>query len=267
MPEQFWHKFCPTEWLGDPQLSLCSPEARGIWIDACSVMMINRTDRISGTDEEIARLCRCLPEQTRATHEQISRTKAATTHEQNGIKTWVCRRFSRELRISKLRGMASSSRFNKQTASYETKEQHLFGTNGADALTLTLTSNSKTPSIGEIFDVWNGTKGVRQCLIVSDKRRRLLEIRMGEKQFIENWHAAITRVSLSNFCCGENERGWKANFDWFIRPDTVTKIMEGCYDNRKSGSEHRAQGGRVIADRNAGTANAGVDYSGIHEKL
>ena len=32
---------------------------------------------------------------------------------------------------------------------------------------------------------------------------------------------------------GHNERQWRANIDWFLRPNTVTSILEGKYDNWK----------------------------------
>ena len=31
---------------------------------------------------------------------------------------------------------------------------------------------------------------------------------------------------------GKNERGWKANFDFLMRPDTQYKVLEGQYDNK-----------------------------------
>jgi len=93
-------------------------------------------------------------------------------------------------------------------------------------------SLSSAALIAEIFEAWNSTKGLTQCLLVSDKRRRSLSIRIREPFFAQNWRKAIDRVASSRFCQGESERGWKATFDWFITPDAVTKIMEGKYDNR-----------------------------------
>lgn len=89
--------------------------------------------------------------------------------------------------------------------------------------------------LSELFDFWNETafkSGLSQCLIISDQRRRKLEIRLGNEFFAVNWKSAISRIAASRFCRGENDRGWRASLDWFIQPDSVPKIMEGKYDDR-----------------------------------
>ena len=32
----------------------------------------------------------------------------------------------------------------------------------------------------------------------------------------------------------QNDRGWRADIDWYIKPDTIAKVMEGKYDNRSA---------------------------------
>lgn len=85
-----------------------------------------------------------------------------------------------------------------------------------------------------IFDSWNSLKMFPRCLVISDKRRRSLEVRLRDPFFRQNWKAAIERVKHSQFCQGENQRGWRATFDWFIQPDTCLKIMEGKYDTNRT---------------------------------
>lgn len=102
-----------------------------------------------------------------------------------------------------------------------------------------------------VFDSWNQTAGafsLPQCLVVSDKRRRALIVRLAEPFFKTNWKPALDRISKSEFCRGVNERGWRASFDWFISPDAVTKIMEGKYDTKS------AKNGAKPNPRNAGIA-------------
>jgi uncharacterized protein YdaU (DUF1376 family) len=83
----------------------------------------------------------------------------------------------------------------------------------------------------EVFDSWNSYGALPRCLVMSDKRRRTLAVRLNESFFAANWVAALNKVASSKFCLGESERGWKASLDWFIQPDSVAKIMEGKYDN------------------------------------
>jgi hypothetical protein len=93
-------------------------------------------------------------------------------------------------------------------------------------------SAGPTQTIQDVLDAWNGLEGLPRCLLVSDKRRRWLGARLREKFFQDNWLAAMQRVKDSPFCRGENDRGWRATFDWFILPDSVPKVMEGKYDYR-----------------------------------
>lgn len=90
--------------------------------------------------------------------------------------------------------------------------------------------------IGEIVEAWNAHSPVLpKCLMISDKRHIKLMARLREPFFVENWREALSRVRASSFCCGGNDRGWKSDFDWFLQPDVVLKIMEGKYDNREVG--------------------------------
>ena len=41
----------------------------------------------------------------------------------------------------------------------------------------------------------------------------------------------LPKIAKSSFCLGENNRNWRANLDWFLNPDTVTRIIEGQYDD------------------------------------
>ena len=48
---------------------------------------------------------------------------------------------------------------------------------------------------------------------------------------------AFEKAEASPFLKGHNETGWKANLDWIIKPDHLTKIIEGFYDGRPKGSK------------------------------
>jgi hypothetical protein len=86
----------------------------------------------------------------------------------------------------------------------------------------------------EITAIWNKHKGERltQALPARGNRRRLANGRWKEHPNVDFWRNAVERVAASNFCCGESESKWRANFDWLIRPGTVENIYEGKYDNR-----------------------------------
>lgn len=68
---------------------------------------------------------------------------------------------------------------------------------------------------------------------ITEKRKTAVNARLAEKEFAENWQAAIAKVGQSRFCNGVNERRWVASIDWFLKPETVVRIIEGRYDNRQ----------------------------------
>jgi hypothetical protein len=47
-----------------------------------------------------------------------------------------------------------------------------------------------------------------------------------------DWSALCARLNASRFCRGENSAGWRAGFDFLLRESTVTKTLEGIYDDR-----------------------------------
>ena len=46
------------------------------------------------------------------------------------------------------------------------------------------------------------------------------------------WIEVVKKLSNSSFCNGKNDSGWKANFDFLVKPGTNVKVLEGNYDNR-----------------------------------
>ena len=108
-------------------------------------------------------------------------------------------------------------------------------------------TKSMLPEMQEVFDAWNLLTGFPRCLLISDKRRRQLEARLRDPFFSANWRAGLAKLPASNFLRGQTDRGsWKANFDWFIQPDSLAKILEGKYDNNENPHSNPASN-----DRNA----------------
>lgn len=117
-----------------------------------------------------------------------------------------------------------------------------------------------------VFDAWNAQNVLPRCLVVSDKRRRSLEVRLSEPFFASNWEAALSKIQVSRFCRGESDRGWKADFDWFIKPDVCTKIMEGKYDNGTSTRTGNNRGSMQENPRNACVTKGPTDYAAVFKR-
>ena len=79
---------------------------------------------------------------------------------------------------------------------------------------------------------WNALPADSRKAVRAMNRGRVdqLRRRMQDATWRENWREALAAVPSSPFCRGENRRGWTANVDWFLRPGTVLKLVEGQYD-------------------------------------
>jgi|688.fasta_scaffold644013_2 hypothetical protein len=91
-------------------------------------------------------------------------------------------------------------------------------------------SKQPTPSPAEIIEFWN----LRRCqsCILTAKRKSAIQARSRDAIWQQSWKDAIEKITDSRFCNGQNDRGWVADLDWFLRPDTVVRLMEGKYDDK-----------------------------------
>lgn len=89
-------------------------------------------------------------------------------------------------------------------------------------------------TLDELIDAWNKVPDVRHAKAKADSRRKALGARNRDSFWRENWRAALDRIARSSFCRGGGEKGWRPDIDWFLRPGTVARTMEGIYDDRPS---------------------------------
>ena len=71
-----------------------------------------------------------------------------------------------------------------------------------------------------------GLPAVRQ---LTAQRKKALQARLRELGSREAWTDALMTISRTPFCCGENDRGWRANFDFVLRPSAMVRLLEGNY--------------------------------------
>ncbi len=63
-------------------------------------------------------------------------------------------------------------------------------------------------------------------------RKRAVQARWKENDNIGYFVQLFTRVEASDFLSGRTEKGFRASFDWILKPANMQKIVEGNYDNR-----------------------------------
>lgn len=87
----------------------------------------------------------------------------------------------------------------------------------------------------EILNVWNEHRGDKLPLArsITGKRARAADALLRQNGSLEYWVSVVKRMSLSSFLAGSNKTNWKCGFDFFLKPDTHVKVMEGLYDDPK----------------------------------
>lgn len=106
-------------------------------------------------------------------------------------------------------------------------------------------SNVEVMAMDAFIAAWNAAEGnVHVRLPLSPSRRKQLRTRIRGPSW--DWAAALAKFPLK---CIEPNGGWKPDFDWFVKPDTVTRILEGKYDWTKSDGKPKLTAGQQF-DRN-----------------
>lgn len=68
---------------------------------------------------------------------------------------------------------------------------------------------------------------------ITEKRKKSIDKflkEFTEEQFIE----ICVLANTTDFLIGNNDNGWKADFDFLMRTDKATSVLEGKYSNSKN---------------------------------
>jgi len=92
----------------------------------------------------------------------------------------------------------------------------------------------KTSEVEAFFDVWNSLPAptIKVQNITKD-RENTLKAHLQDAWWQEHWNEAVDKIPDLPFLLGDNDKGWILDIDFFLRPNTVLKIIEGKYDKRK----------------------------------
>lgn len=85
-----------------------------------------------------------------------------------------------------------------------------------------------------LVDDWNEiaeANGISKVLHIGARSKAAKE-RLSVAWWRDNYRAALEAIPASDFLMGRCEgKSWRADFEFFIRPDSVAKILEGKYAN------------------------------------
>ncbi len=75
--------------------------------------------------------------------------------------------------------------------------------------------------------IWNENCGtLPKANSLTDKRLRASKKLLQLGQSEEYWISIVKKIAASKFHTGGSKAGWKANIDWFLKPDSHIKIEE-----------------------------------------
>ena len=76
---------------------------------------------------------------------------------------------------------------------------------------------------------------------LTDSRKKSINARLNEKDItIDTFKEVFTKAQNSRFLTGNNDRGFKADFDWLLNQSNFYKTLEGKYDNKISNNQNQS---------------------------
>lgn len=91
----------------------------------------------------------------------------------------------------------------------------------------------------QIIDAYNqNCSKLPKATKLTDKRKRAIRTCMAQGFTVDEICEAFLKAASTPFLTGENDRFWRANFDFVIKPDNMQKILEGAYGSAAPQGEH-----------------------------
>lgn len=278
--------FYPSDWLAGTRGM--TAEETGVYITLIS-RMYEMAGPIERDDERLYRLCGCKSKRafTKVLEYLFSEGKV---QEQDGGLFNV--RVQKEIKVvteksSKARAAATSRwerkpNKNNETGNANASPEHMpqqcqpKPKPNIEDTNVSLSSSDDAKKAFEIFKAAAEESGWPVPSMFSPDRKKKLLARLKDVGGLSGWEVAIEKAQASRHMCGDNSRGWVCNFDFFLQPSSLAKLMEGNYDNRDNTSQTapgnfngQSKPGRGTSEAFASTAaklhreqgRGGEDYS------
>jgi hypothetical protein len=95
----------------------------------------------------------------------------------------------------------------------------------------------------EAYNTVAADVGLPLCRALNASRRTKLVARLKESG-LAGWCSAVANLRDSPFLLGQNNRGWKADFDFLLQPKSFGKLLDGAYRYTKP----RSAGMQAVLD-------------------
>ena len=112
-------------------------------------------------------------------------------------------------------------------------------------------SEAHPPDTQIVIDLWNAMAertGLAKVQRLTQQRASLISARLRDAGGLAGVRAALEKVERSSFLTGQRQaaaghENWRCSFDFFLKAQSFTKIMEGQYDDRDAANGPRSAGG------------------------
>jgi hypothetical protein len=266
-------QFYPGDWKKDPGVQALSFHDRGVWFEI--LLLMHESDRrgvllLNGApmpDEALARLLGLDNQNLEATLTKL--LAYGVVSREDGTGALVSRRMVRDEQLRQIRKTAGSKGGNpvlvNQNPTTQVKQNPTPSSSTSTSTSTSVVKEEDVLPVEEsltaaqvVVTEWN-VGAPKRCMRLTPARRKVVASRLRDPWWRDNWREGLARLPTARFLWGENDSGWKADFDWFIKPDSLTKILEGKYD---SGAKSNRQLPLVGLNRFSGKAAAGDDSPG-----
>lgn len=250
-------QFYPGDWRKDPGVQALSFHDRGVWFEI--LLLMHESDergklKLNGKPmptEALGRLLGLDNQNLTTTITKLLEYGVASTCEESGAL--ICRRMVRDEELREVRKkcgkMGGNPNLVNQKPTKQVKQKQTTkvkqSTTPSSSVSTSISSSEEegeqaavaappTDWQEQILEAFDETFGTSSRLTAA--RAKHLNARWKDRWWQENWQLALERGGESAFLRGANDRGWVIDFEFFLRPDTATKILEGKYDDRQQHS-------------------------------
>ena len=253
-----WRRWFWADWRADPCLRMCGYAARGLWAEMLGLM--DEADPVGHllvagvppNDEQLANLTGGPPEQVRGLLAELETAKVFSRTNKGVIYSRRVVRDEKRARIARKNGvLGGNPTLGKQIANkprdkgmtterVKTQSPEARGQTSPNGDVGIIRPDKPPDQVDVMVGLWNAMAertGLPTVQRLGKDRRSQAPARLVELGGIAGWEGALAKVEASDFCCGRGGGKWRASFDFLMKPDKLTRLMEGAYDRPNGGGD------------------------------
>lgn len=107
-------------------------------------------------------------------------------------------------------------------------------------------------------------QGFPLCRDMSNARQKAIRARFNSGYKLEDFEELFRKTAASSFLRGQNDRDWRATFDWLVADKNMAKVLSGNYDDHGNSRSMSATRGGSTGPAQPITNNPFLKYTQAH---